>query len=198
MALNVYENKRRVSVEPFAGSTIQYGFATNVSAATSTACGHQPVGAGTPAGLVFGANAPKPGRASRKRADGTDSSFFDYAVYLQLLEDGWSIKLPRRRRGGIGRSSRAVYVTVNGIKYAWNMPQTTRDKIGADFAGLGINEATANDADLVWGASSPKPPVAKKVQVGEGGTDVISTFVDPARADNMPEGWTSSERVQIA
>jgi hypothetical protein len=198
MALNVYENKRKVSVEPFAGSAIQYGFMTNVSAATSTSCGHQAIGATTPPGLVFGANAPKPGRASRKRADGTDSSFYDYAVYFQLIQEGWSVKLPRRRRGGVNRASRAVYVTVAGIKYAWNMPNDTRTKIGADFAGLGINEATSNDGDLVWGASSPKPPVAKKVQVGEGGTDVISTFVDPARADGLPEGWTSSERVQIA
>lgn len=197
MAQNVYETKRKVSVEPFAGVNIQYGFMTNVANAVSAACGHQPIGATTPPGLVFGANAPKPGRASRKRADGNDSTFFDYAVYFQLIQDGWSIKLPRRRRGGVGRNSRAVYVTVAGIKYAWNMPNHTRTSIGADFAGLGISEATANDGDLVWGASSPKPPVAKKVQVGEGGTDTISTFVDPARADTLPEGWTSSERVQI-
>lgn len=192
--MGVYDDRLRVFVEPFQGTPVKYGFPSNVDAAVATACGHQQI-TGDVVGLVFGANSPKPGRASRKNAAGeSQSSFYDFAVYFQLIEDGWSVSLPKRKRGGTTARGRSVYVTVNGIKYAWNMTNRQAQRIG-DLAGLGIEQATNNDTDLVFGASQPKPPSARKVEVGEGGTDVISTFVDPTRADNLPEGWSLTNEV---
>ena len=195
--MGVYDDRLKVFVEPFQGTPVKYGFASNVDANVATACGHQAIADDT-AGLVFGANSPKPGRASRKRATGqSEGSFYDWAVYAALLADGWSASLPKRRRGGASARGQSVYVTINGIKYAWNMTNRQATRIGG-LDALGISVATANDTDLVFGANSPKPPVARKVEVGQDGTDVISTFVDPQRLNDLPAGWALfNESVQI-
>jgi hypothetical protein len=80
-----------------------------------------------------------------------------------------------------------VYVTNGGFKYAWNLTNRQINRIGG-LEGLGIRIA-AGENDLVFGVRSPKPPLALRTIVGEGGTDVISTFIDPANANNLPEGW---------
>lgn len=197
MATNVYQSKRRVYVEPFPG-VIKYGFLTNVAAAVGTSCGHTDVPADPPAGLCFGANAPKPGRATKRRVNGTDGTFYDHSRYAALRADGWSLTLPRRRRGSASANSRAVYVTQGGVKYAWRMPIHTYQKVGADRAALGIEDAGDNDTDLVFGASFPKPSKVSKVEVGADAVDVISTFVDPARLNNLPEGWSSGGTEEVA
>lgn len=181
---------------PFPG-IIKYGFLTNAPQTVGTSLGHELVPANAPTGLVFGANAPKPGRASKRRVAGTDSSFYDHTKYAALRADGWSLTFPRRRRGAVGQNSRTVYVTTGGIKYAWRIPNHTWTKVGAAAAALGIQVATASDDDLVFGASIPKPPKAIKVEVGADGTDVISTFVDPSRVDTLPEGWSTSNGERV-
>lgn len=196
MATNVYQSRRRVYVEPFPGN-IKYGFLTNVAAAVGTSCGHTAVPADPPVGLCFGANQPKPGKASKRRVNGTDSTFYDHSRYGALRTDGWSLTLPRRRRGSNGANSRSVYVTIQGVKYAWKMPIHTYTSVGAARGDLGIQDATENDTDLVWGASSPKPDKVSRVVVGADNVDVISTFVDPSRINNLPEGWSAGGNEEV-
>ncbi|WNZ24847.1 hypothetical protein HJG54_19670 [Leptolyngbya sp. NK1-12] len=198
MPANVYESRREVWVTPFTGAGIKYGFLTNVSTAVGTACGHTAVDrANPPVGLVFGANAPKPGRASKRRADGIDSTFYDISKVSTLRSGGYSLTAPTIRRGRATVASKAVYVDLNGVKYAWRMPLVTYNKIADDRAVLGIEDADQNDRDLVWGARFPKPPKAAKTIITGSSVDVISTFVDPASIDNLPAGWSTAGREKV-
>jgi hypothetical protein len=70
------------------------------------------------------------------------------------------------------------------VKYAWNMPKDTAQKIGS-IQALGIRLATGQDNDLVFGAEYPKPPRATRL-IGE---DQISTFYDPSTT--LPAGWSA-------
>lgn len=198
MPANVYESKREVFVVPFTGATLKYGFLTSVATAVGTACGHVAVDrANLPTGLVFGANAPKPGRASKRRADGVDSTFYDVSKVSALRTAGYSLTAATIRRGRATVASKAVYVKLEGIKYAWRMPLGTYTKIGEDRTVLGIEDADKNDKELIWGARYPKPPKAAKTIITGSAVDVISTFVDPAAMDTLPPGWTSSGREKI-
>jgi len=194
VALNVYDSRRAVYVTPFSGSTVNYGFLTNVLTSIGTACGHTAYDPATPvAGIVFGANAPKPGRASKQRAaGGTDSTFYDISRASALRADGYSLSRPSIRRGTSNSTSKAVYVTLGTIKYAWRMPVTQYNRLGADLALLGIQDATSADNDLVWGSNTKPPKVSKR-----DGTDTLSTFVDPQRVDNLPAGWSSAGREYV-
>lgn len=186
-------SKRRVYVRPYVGSTINYGFATNISTAQGTILGHAEVGASLPPGYVFGANSPKPARASRRFATGTVSSFISAEAIAAARTAGWRIGFARTRQGGSGNRSRTVYVTLQGIKYAWNIPNTTWANVSPVAGALGIREATQNDDDLVFGADSPKPPRAYTV-VGSGdNVSIIQTFYDPS-GGQLPEGWTGVDR----
>lgn len=182
---------------PFPG-VIKYGFLTNVPDAVGVTCGHTPAPAdGNLVGLIFGARSPKPGRASIRRTGGVDSTFYDFSRYGALRAAGASLTNPRRRRGSASANSQAVYVTLNGFKYAWRIPQTLLTRLGGDTAGLGIQIATGADDDLVWGANSPKPPRASRVVVSADGVDVLTTFIDPSRADSLPEGWSTSNGEEV-
>ena len=196
-SINQYDSTRPVSVRPFAAAPILYGFKTNCKAATSTACGHTDVDyANLPATIVFGARAPKPGRASRLNTDEYESSFFDYTVYGALKTAGWATTRPFVRRPSVSSRSITVSVSTNStggatgvIKYAWNMPIALYNKIESELAGLGIDVPSAGDTDLVFGANSPRPPRASKTVVGAGGNDILTTFVAPARFDSLTSGW---------
>lgn len=191
-----YGTRTEVYVTPFAGSAIKYGFLTNVKESSQTALGHIKINrTQLPVGLVFGANAPKPGRASKLTATGSESSFYDITKADTLRVDNWRLSFPTIRRGKAGRRSTCVYVTLGSINYAWMMNNETKNSIGKDLAALGIKLGKADDRDLVWGARFPKPPKGFKT-----GADnrTISTFIDPGKVDNPPAGWSSggSEKVQ--
>lgn len=186
-----YDDRYKVSVVPFNGSTIRYGFLTNIDAADGATLGHQDANAAV-AGLVFGANSPKPARASRKRATGTTSSFIDWNSIPAARAAGWSTGKASIRRGGTTAKSRVVAVTFNGITYAWNMPLDTYNNIGAaDRQTLGVRDTDTNDTDLVFGADSPKPPKA----IFDAGEDSYSTYYDPTNG-SLPEGWSSASNSQ--
>jgi len=186
-----YDDRYKVSVVPFNGSTIRYGFLTNIDAADGVALGHQDANAAVN-GLVFGANSPKPARASRKRATGTTSSFIDWNSVAAARTAGWSIGKASIRRGGTTPKSRVVAVTFQGITYAWNMPLDTYNNIGAaDRQTLGLRDTDTNDTDLVFGADSPKPPKA----LFDAGENSYSTYYDPTNG-SLPEGWSSASNSQ--
>ena len=201
MAQNVYESRRQVWVTPYTGSAIKYGFLSNVASAVGTSCGHNPITGALPTGLVFGANAPKPGRASKRRTNGVDSTFYDIGSATALRAGGWALSRPFIRRGRAGAASRAVFVNIADadggaavIKYAWNMTLHTYTKIAADRAGLGIEDATGNEEDLVWGLRPPKPPKARRTTVSGDSADTVTTYCDPTRTDSLPAGWGISGR----
>jgi hypothetical protein len=177
-----YDDRRPVSVTPFQGSTLRYGFMTNIDAAQSTQLGHQAV-TGTVQGIVFGANSPKPARASRRFATGVVSSFINAGTIATARGQGWRVGKGRLRRGGSTLKASRVYVTFQTIRYAWELPNDVAAKIG-NLGQLGIQSSTAADTNLVFGAQRPKPPRATRV-VGE---DRVSTFFDPSRT--LPAGWS--------
>ncbi|MEK0193265.1 hypothetical protein [Microcoleus anatoxicus] len=195
MPLNKYDNKRLVSVPLDNG--LNYVFATNVDATASTALGHVAVPALVPALSFQGGNSPKPRRARRLTADGWNSSFITSvaATIVTAKTAGYQVSNQPKKRGLIpasGSRATTVYVTVRGIKYAWNMPNETITTITqATLTALGVNIATASDVNtLVWGASLPQPAKAQFFNVaGPGGGDVLSTFVGQAQEDNLPNGW---------
>ncbi|OLP18084.1 hypothetical protein BST81_13750 [Leptolyngbya sp. 'hensonii'] len=126
----------------------------------------------TQTGVFFGANSPKPNRATKIFATGSESSFCSAAKEAALKKAEWVITKKSSRRGiksaGI---TRTVYVDMPGdYKYAWNLTAAEFDLAPI----LGFQQATGSMPDLVWG-SYPKPPRASK-QTPDGR---VSTFCKP-------------------
>lgn len=129
-------------------------------------------------GLVIGANAPKPARAAKKAATGWEGSYCSHSVIATLKTAGYRItagKATRKPRAA-NSISKVVYVTVNGVKYAWYSPSST---VSANTGGVGIKDASPSDNDLIFGAEFPKPP-RYKIIVGD---DSFSSFIDPSNID---------------
>ena len=139
------------------------------------------------AGVVFGANSPKPNRASKLFEAGTISSFCSSDKEKTLRAANWVIDSHKSGRRGLKTSglSRTVFVPMpGGYNYAWNITAAELAEVGV----LGIEEATADSGILVWG-SSPKPPRASKM---EGGSRV-STFIKPQQSvinAAVEAGWS--------
>lgn len=158
-SVNQYDSRRAVYVQPFPNSPILYGFTTNCRASVSTACGHIAVNPDAlPGNIVFGCNAPKPGRASRLDGDQYDSSFYHHLQHVALRSQGWRLSKPFVRLPKTTTRSTTVYVNTNSkgtasgpIKLAWTMQMSLYNKIEADLAGLGIELPNSDDLDLVWG-----------------------------------------------
>lgn len=179
-----YDVKREVGVTPFKGATFKYGFLTNIDAADGVVLGHV-AKADVTGPIVFGANSPKPARATKEKATGTVSSFIDVLAIPAARSARWSIGKGKNRTGGTNNKVNIVYVTIEGIKYAWPLPKLTQSNLG-DISVLGIKLATAEDKDLVFGAKTPKPPRATK----RGGDSSFSTYYDPSVT--LPAGWRST------
>jgi hypothetical protein len=170
----------------------KYGFRTTLESAKGTVLGHQTLDATTPVtGLIFKANHPKPKRASKTFATGTASSYIAPSAVAGAIAAGWDVS--RARSNGYKSNSRfqiAVYVTVNGVKYAWAMRKSQKAKLGANFGVLGIKEVTGTEQDLVFGASFPKPPRAGSITVsGKGATATTLrsfTYFDPSNEASLP------------
>ncbi|OIP78082.1 MAG: hypothetical protein AUK48_02380 [Oscillatoriales cyanobacterium CG2_30_44_21] len=179
---------RLVSValaEPYAG--IKYGFRTTVKESTSTVLGHQALDVSTPVtGLIFKANSPKPRRASRRTATGLESSFIAPAAVVAAIAAGFNITKSRPNgRKSLTQFQLPVYVTVNGVKYAWGMRKAQKAKLGANFGALGIKEANGTEQDLVFGASFPKPPRAESIVTGKDSSVSSTTFYDPTNQSQV-------------
>lgn len=181
--------KRIVSVVPFNGSPIKYGFATNIDQAQSQQLGQAAITTFA-SGFVFGANAPKPARARKRFASGIVSSFISASSVVAARGAGWSVGKGKYRTGGTTPKGKTVYVTIGGIKYGWVMPNTTAQRMGGSISQLGIKEAMSTDKDVVFGASYPKPPTASRSVASSGGASTLTTFYDPSIA--LPAGWRSS------
>jgi len=196
---NQYDPRRAVYVTPRAGSPILYGFKTNCKATTSTACGHTDVDfAALPAALVFGANSPKPGRATKRTATEYESSFYTVANKAALKADKWQLSRSFYRVPTVGERSVTVSVATNGsgtatgaIQYAWQMQRHLYDLIEAELTALGIDLPASGAQDLTFGADLRLPRASKViVDAGDGSSKTVSTIVAPAKFDSLPAGWT--------
>lgn len=129
------------------------------------------------AAVVFGANSPKPARATKEFEKGAISSFCSTDKIDTLKSNNWVVTTKNRIRGVItAGKSRTVFVPMpGGWKYAWNITAAEADLSGT----LGFQLATGADArDLVWGVQTPKPPRANKRENGSS----KSTFMLPKQS----------------
>lgn len=200
-ATNVYASRRRVFVTPHVGSTVKYGFATNIDASESTALGHTAVD--TAAGVVvFGCNSPSPGRAKHLPA-GSGANQYTVTSYINasLLSNPPTnyviIRQPRARGATNGAKTKAVFVAFSGYKYAWLMPTRLYTSIAGDRASLGVQDCVANNfREYIWGSNNFRPPrAAKSVPGSGGGIDTYSTFFDPD--STLPATWSAVEPARI-
>lgn len=173
-----------------------YLYRSNIGpASVLTDCGvTEAVLASLPADAFFGANSPKPPRATQKTPLGSNSTFCDAAKIAALKADGYTVKPGKVNSLNLAASASGVvtlYVLVDGVKYAWNMNQARYTRLTAELEALGVEAATAADRNtLVWGATCPKPGVASKFfEAGEGGGDTVSCFVSSAKEVDLPAGW---------
>lgn len=190
-----YQKKQLLSITISGGAT--YLYESNVqpeSIFTDLGITKVADGGPYPAGGFFEANHPKPHYARKKSAAGWNSSFISSDKVVAAKGNGWAVNPPRYR--GIHKLAGnslvvSVYVTIDGVKYAWNMPKTSHTLIQASLAGLGISVAT--DADiptLVWGATAPRPAKVKRTnEAGTDGSDTYSTFCGQAAENSLPAGW---------
>lgn len=167
------------------GVTLKYGYKMNKAqfAAIGGVLGIE-TAVGEP-GVFFGANSPKPGRATLRTATATQSSYYDLAKAKTLADAGWLLT-GGPKNTGIKTAGKMITVAVDtprGYMYAWNI--TSADK--ADAIALGAEEP--NNANLlVWG-SFPKPPRASKVE----GAGRKSTFCPPTQTAieaAVQAGWS--------
>jgi hypothetical protein len=163
---------------------LKYGFQRGANAASQGgALGHTAYTGQT--GVFFGANSPKPNRATLHSATKSVSSFIDPGKEGSARQAGWIITRNSKRRGA-GQSAKTVSVYVDmpgGYRYAWRM---TKADFNAVKTELGLTQATGSEGDLVWG-SSPKPPRATKVENGSATSSFIApkgSVIDAASAKN--------------
>ncbi|MCT7955726.1 hypothetical protein [Laspinema palackyanum] len=172
-----------------------YGFMTNIDMAEASALGQAPGRTGGVAGsyiqnLIIGGDAPRPARVTKKTVEYSVTSYVGYDKIAQALASGWkqSAKV-QFRAARQSKLSKLVFVTIRGVKYAWRMRAEQYNKIKGFASNIGFKEASQNDADLVYGATFPKPPKIGITITGEGGMDNLSTFCDPTKIDDLKEGW---------
>lgn len=187
------------STSPYAG--LHYAFKTGIRETESTALGHAALTGSSPlSGIIYRANAPKPPQATKRLADGsTSTSFIDDGAYVSAAAAGWQL-IPSKRSGGRRRKTRrttVVYVTVNGVKYGWNIRDVNLNKARASLDALGIKVASRSD-DIVFGAAFPKPPeVTFFVQQGDEEI-TMSTFYDPSNDAQLASNYeTTSGRYTL-
>lgn len=179
---NIYgDRKVKFVVLTINGYTCKYGFKTPVDDSVGTVLGHTEMPTDTPQEFIFGANSPKPARASK---DGV-SSWIATDKIPEARQAGWKVvKRPRfrgtrvyanrpsgnsvRNRGSVG-----VYVETRGIFYAWRMPNYQYSRlVDADFTELDIKvpNSEADMKKMVYGASFPRPGRAQKTIAATAGS----------------------------
>ncbi len=143
-------------------------------------------------GIVFQANSPQPARATKRTSDPEiEGAYCAYTKSAQLRSDKYSIKQPVNRLRLGTTLTDILYCSVNGLKVAWRSPKPNPEQtaeIGSYKTLLGIETATANDRDLVFGATFPRLP---KVQKTLADGSKFSSYCDTTKVDEaLQAGWT--------
>ena len=195
--MGVYEKKRAVFVVPFNGSTISYGFQTNIDNGDSATLGHKSLSAAvTP--VVFGASRPKPARLKRDRLTGSTSSFVDWQNYEPLIAGGsW-----KRTRGckypadgyQSQKAIRLVAEVAPQISVAFDMKKTQYARVQASLAGLGIEILNnQNGKQSVYRQNKIEGVSMPGVKKRDGENILSISYVDYKKLDNLPEGWSRGD-----
>jgi len=143
--------------------------------------------------FVLGCNSPKPNRATKRETTDThgyESSFISTANIADAKKKGWKIARSKVPQAPSNTTlSHTCYVTLNGIKYAWQAAKVPAGvTVAYDAIGVKIVAAGAKESGLIWGATFPKPPRAEiEIKIGESISN-FSTFADPAKFP-LPAGW---------
>jgi len=136
------------------------------------------------AGFILGANRPKPARASKKIASGYEGSYCSHSKIKELLAAGYSVTpAVASRKGRSTLLTKSSYITINGVKYAWNRSTTVEKEPQEYPANCDIKAPTKDDGDLVWGATFPKPAKVKYIDPGTGNS--FGSFCDPLKVDSL-------------
>lgn len=189
MPNNPYDRKILLQVTLGPGVMI---FRSNMDSTLYTDLGVTGVVGSVPTNAFFEANSPQPAVAKRTLITGRDSFFCDFSKAALLRADGWNVRAPKFK--GVLESTsgaRAVtrYVTTSGLKYAWNEP-TFKLLTAANRTALGVEAATDSDRlTLIWGATFPRPAIAKIVTDTTGATgpsNTISSFIDDSKINSLP------------
>ncbi|MBP0016242.1 MAG: hypothetical protein J7647_01640 [Cyanobacteria bacterium SBLK] len=147
-------------------------------------------------GMVWGANSPKPPRATKKHdtnPPGYESTFCGNSatILAAARADGWKIRTGKSpRKPSETTRSKTVYVTINGINYAWQFAKLAQG-VTVDVTQIGVKDATSNDL-LVFGATFPKPPKMQRNinDPADPDDDTFSTFGDPSSlASAVENDW---------
>lgn len=143
-------------------------------------------------GYVFEPNSPKPARASKRMATPEiEGAYCAYDKTAALRGDRFTIQPPVNVFKLGTTLTDALYISLNGIKYAWRSPKPSAEQtaeIGSYKTLLGIDNVTSSQRDLVWGATFPRPPKVKKV-LNDGST--FSSFCDTTKIDEaIAAGWS--------
>lgn len=143
-------------------------------------------------GIVFQANSPKPARASKRTSDPEiEGAYCAYTKTATLRSDKYSIQQPINRLRLGTTLTEILYVNINGLKIAWRSPKPNTEQtaeIGSYKTVLGIETATANDRDLVFGAAFPRLP---KVQKTLADGSKFSSYCDSTKVDDaLAANWT--------
>lgn len=173
-------------------SDLKYGFSSRIDQNLRSDFGQTVISAGTASQLtnfVLGANSPKPFRASKffNNTRGYQASYCGVSQVVNLRKAGYQVTRGRRRYGKNTALSVTRYVTLNGIKYAWQSPKAVSGK-PIDYSLLGVKEAASGADDLIFGATFPKP--ARATTTDEDGSK-LSSYCDPTQeAALRAENWT--------
>ncbi|KST64076.1 hypothetical protein [Mastigocoleus testarum] len=195
MARN-YRSRDPVYVVTSSGTgNFNYGFNTGLKTDKRSNFGQTAIDFNSvPDKTAFGVNSPKPARASKKETSGYESSWCSDDKIASLKASGYKVIPGRRRFGGNSALSQTLYVTIQGIKYAWISPLLPSFVPATDLAELGVKQASAGDKDLIFGASQPKPSRFKKDFTQGETSGSFSIFIDPAQEDNaIAKGWTRAK-----
>ena len=150
---------------------------------------------------VLSPNKPKPARASKRLVDGYEGSFCSSDKVKELKADGYTITRAKLATFNQTNLSRVLYVTLNGVKYAWRRPRNTGGQV--DLNAIGAEDAT-DQTDLVFGADFPKPTQAVLEIAGQG---TYRSFVDNTKVDGgtldaaaSSAGWAliSPQEINVA
>lgn len=132
--------------------------------------------------VVVGAQSPKPPKATKSFATGSESSFCSVAKIADLKADGWRISASKVGSYSLDTAFAKSYkITINGIKYAF---QSSDLPSGMQFPA-GFTDprdlVDANDTNLIWNPDFPKPP---RFSISDG-ANTISSYCDPSKVDDV-------------
>lgn len=190
-----YGERALVTVAITSGEiNISYGFLSGLKESLRNDFGQVEITNILPSGFCFGANSPKPGRAGKKLATGYVSSFYADAKRGDLKRTGYNVSRKKVRAIQTDGFAPVYYVTISGIKYAWNMPAMTGGNLPTDLnSAVGVQKAESDEKGLVFGAEFPKPPrYSKEVNIN-GTIEVFTTFADPEAARSSGDEWQPIE-----